>query len=413
LFGLKIYIFRCYYIIWYNRTHFIIYKKNNKNVNQSLEELKKYTFVEELNSYFDTWKAVSAAIYKVGDIEYKREIYRKYFERKSKCCLPSCCNNVPFDMVKRGACNVLHYNQSCKIRGGVLTEEDYKHECLECGNVYGNTLHLSKHVNSEHDPILYYNKHVKSGEKDGMCLWCGKDMKFKGIIQGYDNFCHNTNCNVNYYNKIDNRHCCGDKISETLLREGNTPSKKEYWMRKGNTEEQSKLLVSSHQNMTSVDSIINREKCSIDEAIIKRKNMTEKWLKSFPRLKYSLVSQKLFWDIYENIKNDYSEIFFATKMNGERDDSGKNYEYKIETEKSYRFLDFYVKDVNRGIEFDGAYWHSVANKQVDYTVDKDINRLNEIKKSLPDFDVLVVKELYYYKNKQKVLEDCINFIRNG
>jgi hypothetical protein len=130
-------------------------------------------------------------------------------------------------------------------------------------------------------------------------------------------------------------------------------------------------------------------------------------LTSFPRLNYSKVSQELFWAIFDKIKNNYKDIYFATLNNGEMDYSGPNHEYRVKTSRSSRKLDFYVKDVNKIIEFDGTYWHGrvgMGNKE------RDAIRELEI------FDILKsstfhVKEMDYNKNKKQIVEDCLNFLQ--
>ena len=157
---------------------------------------------------------------------------------------------------------------------------------------------------------------------------------------------------------------------------------------------------------------MERNNCTKEEAILKRLSITEKWVKSMPRLKYSMVSQELFWKIYNIIKEDYKEIYFATINSEGNLIEGCNYEYEVKTEKSIRYLDFYIKDINKVIEFNGAYWHSIANKNVNYTIDKDIERELEIIKVL-NCKVYNVKELEFYKDKESVINACIDFIHNG
>jgi acetyltransferase-like isoleucine patch superfamily enzyme len=69
---------------------------------------------------------------------------------------------------------------------------------------------------------------------------------------------------------------------------------------------------------------MKREKCDINEATEKRKEITKKWLDSFPRQNYSNISQELFWNIHENIKNDYKKIHFAEILNGNNVFIGEN-----------------------------------------------------------------------------------------
>ena len=189
------------------------------------------------------------------------------------------------------------------------------------------------------------------------------------------------------------------------------PNQKEYWMKKGMNEENSIKMVSERQTTNSTKSIMKRNKCSMDEAIKIRKSITEKWLESFPKLNYSKVSQELFWEIYNKIKKDYKEIYFATLNNEMIDKSGKNHEYKVPTINSYKKLDFYVKDINKAIEFQGTYWHSERNTRDNFSPEKDIIREKQIIDSI-GCKILNIKEQDFYKNKQKTIQECLNFLTN-
>jgi very-short-patch-repair endonuclease len=168
-------------------------------------------------------------------------------------------------------------------------------------------------------------------------------------------------------------------------------------------------LVSERQTTNTVEKIMKRDKFDKNQATEKRREITKKWLDSFPKQNYSNVSQELFWHIHENIKNDYKEVYFATILNGDKVSDGTNNEYRIKTHVTVRSLDFYIKDVNTVIEFNGYYWHGAKNKHYDETKDKQ--RLDELNKL--GLRVLIVNELDYYADKSKVIEECINFIKNG
>jgi very-short-patch-repair endonuclease len=62
----------------------------------------------------------------------------------------------------------------------------------------------------------------------------------------------------------------------------------------------------------------------------------------------------LFNSIAEQIGKEYSQIFYAT--NSSTADFNEYMVHDNVTGKNY-FLDFYIKDNNKVIEFDGDYWH--------------------------------------------------------
>jgi hypothetical protein len=389
-----------------------VLKKYNKDIQKAKEILNsEYIFVEELGGFYPNFRSLSTAIGKRKiDSSLNVILYEKYFKEKTKCCFPKCDKKVPYEKVQWNACCDTHYNQFKTIKTGKKKIEDYSIECKECNEFFINSSHLTYHIEKMHmSSEEYYNKYISNIK--GSCKWCEKPTKFKTINKGYDSFCYNTDCNVNYYNKYHNRHQCGDKISKSLVENKNSPTQKEYWMKKGMNEENAIKMVSERQTTNSINAIMKRNKCSRKEANQIRKEITKKWLESFPNLNYSSVSQELFWEIYKKIKDQYKEIYFATLSNGEKDDSGKNHEYKVSTESSYKKLDFYVKDINKAIEFQGTYWHSERNTRDNFSPEKDIIRESQIISSI-GCKILNIKEEDYNKNKEKTIQQCVDFLLN-
>ena len=392
-----------------------LFKKHNKDVEKTREALKKYYWVEEIRGYYPDWMCCARAL-SMADIpiEKQEEIYNREFLHKSKCQLETCDKNIPYEVRTKSACCITHYNQAYAIKINKFDISDYNCECLECGMKFAHNIALGIHISQKHfTSEEYYIKFQKKSKEEGHCKWCNKPTSFNSIQDGYNNFCYNTSCNINYYNKYENRHeSCGEAISKGLIESQNLPNQIGYWLKKGYTEEQAKALVSERQTTNTVEKIMKREKCNKNEATEKRKEITKKWLESFPKQSYSNISQELFWHIHENIKNNYKEIIFATILNGNKVSDGTNNEFRVKTHTTVRSLDFYVKDVNRVIEFNGSYWHSTASRDVNYSVERDIKRNEDVMKTL-NCDLMVVTELDYLKNKSKVIEECINFIKNG
>jgi hypothetical protein len=154
---------------------------------------------------------------------------------------------------------------------------------------------------------------------------------------------------VLWYNKFQNRHSNGEKISKRQKETQNMPNQKGYWLKRGYTEEEAKQKVTERQTTNSVESIMKRHKCSKEEAKKIRKEITKKWARSFPSTNYSMVSQKLFWSIYELIKDNFSEVYFATlnQTTKQRDETGKNHEYLLKTKTSCRRPDFFYSKLEQ------------------------------------------------------------------
>lgn len=197
-----------------------------------------------------------------------------------------------------------------------------------------------------------------------------------------------------------------------------------YWVKKGFSEEDAKKKVSERQRTFSLEKCI--QKYGKKDGIKRWQDRQEKWqntLKSktpeeierINRAKlnnggksYSLISQSLFWKIYEIIKNDYSTIKFATLLNnkGDSDWSGKSHEQYISGKNNEMFfLDFYIGDTLKVIEFDGEYWHNKI-KKVKIRDKKKDDFLSE-----NGYKLLRIKEEDFRKNPEKIINECLNFIK--
>lgn len=124
---------------------------------------------------------------------------------------------------------------------------------------------------------------------------------------------------------------------------------------------------------------------------------------------WSKISQKLFWDIYKEIKNEYTEIYFGEL----------NHEYSCGTKYNY---DFVVCDCKKVIEFNGDKFHA---NPLFYTENdkpaphsnktaKEIWETDRIKKELinsKDYELLVIweNECIDYDN---VILKCLKFLRD-
>jgi len=93
----------------------------------------------------------------------------------------------------------------------------------------------------------------------------------------------------------------------------------------------------------------------------------------------SKVSQEFCWkiliDIYQTFNDTYKNIFFGEL----------NFEYPVSTKTTSYRMDFYIKEINLAIEYDGKYWH--RNKK-----EHDNFRKLEIEESLPGIKIISVNE---------------------
>lgn len=129
------------------------------------------------------------------------------------------------------------------------------------------------------------------------------------------------------------------------------------------------------------------------------------------------LANKMFDEIYENL-SDGDLVYY----------DGLNMEYLFNsTEQSHPyFVDFYIKNKHKVIEFYGDYWH--ANPEI-YELDEIISYPNNIKKTRKDIeevdnkrinelttihglDILIVWESEYNKDPIKTVKECLEWI-NG
>lgn len=333
-------------------------------------------------------------------------------------------------MVVEEFCNV-KCNAEYKRKQNILSNsEKYEIECKVCGDLFLNERNLSKHLSDKHKEITkeeYYKKYImKEDDSDGHCLWCGKDLKFISITEGYQRFCYNTECNVLWYNKHTDRK---EKALETLKElyknsDDISPTQIGYWIKKGFTEEEAVEKVRERQTTNSVEAIMKRNNCSLEEAEKIRQEITDKWQatlnaksdeekekinrsKMFVGRGYSYISQELFVAIYEKIRGKFNEIYFATLNNISKEiDNSCFEEFCVITKKGLRFLDFYIKDNNKCIEFDGDYWHGKIGN-----IERDLKRELDIKEVMDGIQILRIKESEYKNNKEETIKKCLDFLQ--
>ena len=177
----------------------------------------------------------------------------------------------------------------------------------------------------------------------------------------------------------------------------------EYYLSKGMSEDEAKHALRKRQTTFSLEKCI--EKYGEVEGIKRFKERQEKWLSNFKRYGFSIVSQNLFWKIFEETKLD---CIFATNNNGTYDDE-HNLEYKVEVETSYVKLDFYIPSLNKWIEFDGDYWHGEKRGNQE----RDRCREKLIFEAIPGIQLKRVKERDYRKNPEKIVNECVEWILNN
>lgn len=123
---------------------------------------------------------------------------------------------------------------------------------------------------------------------------------------------------------------------------------------------------------------------------------------------FSLNSQKLFKTLATELeKYNINDCFYATSSNKYTINNQKifNCEYQVYIKHHLiRHLDFYIKTLNKWIEYDENYHKSIKQNKI------DIDRENEIKNVIPGIMLLRISEDDYIANPDNVVKKCIEFI---
>lgn len=184
-------------------------------------------------------------------------------------------------------------------------------------------------------------------------------------------------------------------------------SQLQYWIDRGHSYEDAKMILHEKQRTFALEKLI--EKYGEAEAIKKWNTRQAKWMSSYKKSNFSRVSQMLFIDIYDKLKNKYFDMLFAVlDENKQFDWSGINHELVLSLQNKTIKPDFIIPSIKKIIEFDGAYWH--GDKLNGYVENKKRIDQRDSLLSQEGYIILHVHELDYYKDKTKVLNECIKFL---
>jgi len=219
-----------------------------------------------------------------------------------------------------------------------------------------------------------------------------------------------------YFEYLKERRRIGIRNSVKFKMKDRCPTQKGYWIKKGFTEEEAIKKLKDRQTTNSVTAIQKRNNCSLEEAEQIRKNITDKWqntLNSKSEEEKRSINRRRIPKNRSNVTISKAENELAKLLNCKqqlvlkRDD----------------FPGHYVYDLYKGnkiIEYNGDYWHCNPNKflkdyfneQVGCTAEKiwkkdsyKIERAKEL-----GYDVLVVWECDFKKNKQHLIKECEAFL---
>lgn len=127
----------------------------------------------------------------------------------------------------------------------------------------------------------------------------------------------------------------------------------------------------------------------------------------------SKISQEFSWLLYNQLNKEDKRYCYFHELNKE---------FGKWSDSNYYLYDFVLTNKLKCIEFNGNYYHmnpklyeaNEFNKKMGLTAKeiwkKDSCKLDVIKDC--NYDILVIWENDYIKNKQKVIRECLNFLKN-
>lgn len=206
------------------------------------------------------------------------------------------------------------------------------------------------------------------------------------------------------YQDVKNKKEAVSVFVNTALENRLTETQYEYWLNKYDGDET--LAKEAYKNRQRTFTL---EKCITThgekEGIIKWKERQKKWHKNFKKCNFSKISQKLFESIHNEIKTLYTneDIFYATL---EKKVGYKNHEYILDLGNKIIRPDFFIKSINKIIEFDGTYYHrnNPENMQREKLRDAAIIKSG--------YKVFHVSESDYSSNPEETLKKCLEFLND-
>lgn len=191
-----------------------------------------------------------------------------------------------------------------------------------------------------------------------------------------------------------------------------------YWMKKGFTEEEALQKRTNRQITNTVDNYI--KKYGEKEGRIKFIERNDKWSSNieqrykdgeFNKISAS-ISSKPEMELFKDVINRMGGVKYKSSINGEQ--------FFIRDGDNLHSYDFLCND--KIIEFNGDYWHcnpqlyessyyhQHIKKHANEIWEKDMYKIEIAKKK--GFGVLVIWEKNYKQNKEKVIQECIEFLTN-
>lgn len=344
--------------------------------------------------------------------------------------------------------------------------ESHNYVCQICNKSFLYKNGLSKHLSYTHKIDLkdYYDKYMKKN-KEGICPVCGKNTSFRSFKNGYTKLCKNCLNKSKFPSTVEYWIYHGYSREESIKKVSlfqQEQSKKvknrvsnttiEYWVHKGFSEEEAREKIKERQAVGRLDKFIERygeiegkkrweqrqlkwQKTLNNKSIEERErinklkgitleNMIRKWGIIDGTEKYNDWKTAVRGHFQKSISDISQELFFKILDFIEDKENVKfgkhNKEFYVFANNRIYYYDFTYK--NKIIEFNGDIFH--ANPKIynddDYPnpynkklLAKTIWELDDIKINVAKnlgYDVLIIWERDYKKNKKNELLKCLQFL---
>lgn len=304
------------------------------------------------------------------------------------------------------------------IKWNLLDKDDYV-ICKICNNPCDS---IGKHLNTKHKEYGGIDKYKEEFGKDVQTLSTNYKKYLKNKMIGKNNHNHKSNTtelerqqispfSLEFW-KLKHPNKSDEELNNLLLtfrdsalsdREFNT--RLDYYIKRGYTQKEGLKLIKERQRTVTLEKYIQK---------YGNKQGNKKWQKHLYNISkrfvngYSKISQELFIELYLKIKHLNYDIYFANLTNKKEIElESKNFEYILILENTFIRPDFFIKDKNLIIEFDGTYFHRKTPENIKRENERDelIDRNNYI--------VLHISEHEYKKNKKETINKCLSFINNN
>jgi len=131
----------------------------------------------------------------------------------------------------------------------------------------------------------------------------------------------------------------------------------------------------------------------------KYENFIKKCAEYSSKNRFSKISQRLFWEIYELLKEDKKDLVKFAELNGEE------IFYLFEKQRKFYVVDFKCNNII--IEYNSEYTH---NYNIPEILEYDLKRIEYLESK--GYKILTVWDKNYKKNKIEVIQECLKFIND-